>query len=82
MFDIPKTIEKLSEAVNSGLHYAEEAKERQSETEIIKQNKRYRKAIDAAERIIIMMYPCFTPKDEEMGKRFEKALKTFLENNQ
>ena len=82
MFDIPKAIEKLSEAVNSGLHYAEEAKERQSETEIIKQNKRYRKAIDAAERLIIMMYPCFTAKDKEMEERFEKAIKAFMENNQ
>ena len=69
-FDVPKAIEKLAEAVKSGFRYAEEAKGRQSETEVIKQNKRYRKAIDAAEHIIIMMYPSFTPKNKEMEERF------------
>lgn len=81
MFDIPKAIEKLSEAVNSGLHYAEEAKERQSETEILKDRKKLQKAVNAAEELIIMMYPCYTPADDEENRKFAKLLKKFLENN-
>ena len=80
-FDVAAAIEKLAEAVNSGFRYAEESRERQSESEVIKTNKRYRKAIDAAERLIIMMYPTFKPDDEKLKKRFAKALKEFLENN-
>ncbi len=81
MFDIPKAIEKLSEAVNSGLHYAEEAKERQSESEILKDRKKLQKAVNAAEELIIMMYPCYTPADDEQERKFAKLLKKFLENN-
>ena len=81
MFDIPKAIEKLSEAVNSGLHYAEEAKERQSETEILKDRNKLQKAVNAAEELIIMMYPCYTPADDEQERKFAKLLKKFLENN-
>ena len=81
MFDIPKAIEKLSEAVNSGLHYAEEAKERQSETEILKDRKKLQKAVNAAEELIIMMYPCYMPADDEEERKFAKLLKKFLENN-
>ena len=36
-FDVPKAIEKLAEAVKSGFRYAEEAKEHQSETEVLKE---------------------------------------------
>lgn len=80
-FDVAAAIEKLAEAVNSGFRYAESAKKTQSETEIIKENKRYRKAIDNAERLIIMMYPSFKPVDEKMERCFKKCLKEFLENN-
>ena len=39
------------------------------------------KAIDAAEQLIILMYPNFTPIDENEEKKFKKLLKIFLENN-
>lgn len=80
-FDVPKAIEKLAEAVKSGLRYAEEAKERQSETEILKDRKKLQKAVNAAEELIIMMYPCYTSADDEEERKFAKLLKKFLENN-
>ena len=81
MFDIPKAIEKLTEAVNSGFRYAEESKERQSETEVIKDRKKLQKAVNAAEELIILMYPYFNPQTEEEERKFAKLLKKFLENN-
>ena len=80
-FDVPKAIEKLAEAVKNGFRYAEEAKEHQSETEVLKELKRKCKGIDAAENLIIMMYPCFTPANDEEERKFAKLLKIFLENN-
>ena len=80
-FDVPKAIEKLAEAVKSGFRYAEEAKERQSESEILKDRKKLQKAVNAAEELIIMMYPCYTPADDEEERKFAKLLKRFLENN-
>ena len=80
-FDVPKAIEKLAEAVKSGFHYAEEAKEHQSETEVLKDKKKLQKAVNAAEELIIMMYPYYTPADNEEERKFAKLLKKFLENN-
>lgn len=80
-FDVPKAIEKLSEAVNSGFRYAETAKEKQSETAILKDRDKLQKAVNYAEKLIIMMYPFFTPLDEKQEKEFAKLLKKFLENN-
>lgn len=80
-FDVPKAIEKLAEAVKSGFRYAEEVKERQSESEILKDRKKLQKAVNAAEELIIMMYPSYTPLDDEEERAFTKLLKKFLENN-
>lgn len=80
-FDVPKAIEKLAEAVKSGFRYAEEVKERQSESEILKDRKKLQKAVNAAEELIIMMYPSYTPLDDEEERAFAKLLKKFLENN-
>ncbi len=66
-FDLPKAIEMLSEAVKSGFRFAETAKNRQSETEIIKEKKKLKKATDIAEKIILLTY---------------KYLDTFSENDQ
>ncbi len=66
-FDLPKAIEMLSEAVKNGFRFAETAKNRQSETEIIKEKKKLKKATDIAEKIILLTY---------------KYLDTFSENDQ
>jgi hypothetical protein len=80
-FDVAKAIEALGKATEKGFSFAEEVKGRQSETEVIKFAKQKMKAIDAAEQLIILMYPNFTPIDENEEKKFKKLLKIFLENN-
>lgn len=80
-FDVAKAIEKLSEAVNSGFHYAEKAKEVQSETEILKDRDRLQTAVNCAEKLIIMMFPYFNPLEAKEERTFNRLLKKFLENN-
>lgn len=80
-FDVAKAIEKLSEAVNSGFHYAEKTKEVQSETELLKDRKRLQTAVNCAEKLIVMMFPYFNPLEAKEEREFNKLLKKFLENN-
>ena len=58
-FDIAKAVESIGQAVEGGFSYAEKAKENQSETEIIKINKRYVKALNTAEKLILLTYRYF-----------------------
>ena len=80
-FDVPKAIEKLAEAVKSGFHYAEEAKEHQSETQIIKELKKLEKAVDTAEKMFNIFFRYFDKLEEDDRKSIEKMLKKFQRNN-
>lgn len=80
-FDIAAAIEALGEAANSGFSYAEKAKEKQSETQIIKTNKRYIKALDAAEKIILLAYRYYNDFNEKDQKEFQEQLEKFLKHN-
>lgn len=80
-FDVAGAVEKLSEAVKSGFRFAETAKEKQSETAILKDRKKLQKAVNYAEQLILLMYPYFKPKDDKEQKVFENLLEKFLENN-
>lgn len=80
-FDAAEAIEKLSEAVNSGFRYAEKAKEAQSETELLKDRKKLQTAVNCAEKLIILMFPYFSPLTVKEYREFSKLLKKFLENN-
>lgn len=80
-FDVAGAVEKLSEAVKSGFRFAETAKEKQSETAILKDRKKLQKAVNYAEQLILLMYPYFKPKDDKEQKEFENLLEKFLENN-
>lgn len=80
-FDIAKAIEKLGEAVNSGFSYAERCKEHQSETEIIKDRKKLQKAVDNAERLILVAYKYFSTFSKEDKKEFEDLLEKFMRYN-
>lgn len=83
-FDIAQAIEVLGKAVEKGLSFAEEAKERQSETEVIKENKRLRKAVNYAERLILHMHTNFycnnatTPAEV---RKYKRLLEVFLRYN-
>ncbi len=52
-FDIPKAVEAVGKATEKGFSYAEKAKERQSEAQIIKINKRLQEAVNTAEEIFL-----------------------------
>ena len=80
-FDITAAIEALGEATSSGFSYAEKSKERQSETQIIKTNKRYIKALDAAEKIILLSYRYYNSFNEKDQKEFQEQLEKFLKHN-
>lgn len=80
-FDVAGAVEKLSEAVKSGFRFAETAKEKQSETAILKDRKKLQKAVNYAEQLILLMYPYFKAKDDKEQKEFENLLEKFLENN-
>lgn len=80
-FDIAKAIEKLGEAVNSGFSYATRCKERQSETEIIKDWKKQQKAIDNAEHLILVSYKYFSTFSEDDKNDFKDYFEKFLKYN-
>ena len=80
-FDIAKAIEVLGEATKNGFSYAEKVKETQSETEIIKANKRQLKGLNIAEAIIILAYKYFENFDKADKKEFKKLLKKFTKYN-
>lgn len=80
-FDFAKAIEKLGEAVNSGFSYAERCKKHQSETELIKDWKRQQKAIDSAEKLILIAYKYFNAFAEDDKEQFEKCFEKFWSNN-
>lgn len=77
MFDFAKAIECIGEAFKSGFSYAEESKERQSESQIIKDKKRLKEATNIAEKIFEISDKYknyYTAKDL---KNYEKLMKDF-----
>lgn len=80
-FDVPKAIEALGKATEKGFSFAETAKTRQSETEIIKLLKQKIKAINIAEHIIILVYKYYSTFEKEDKKEFENLLEDFLKVN-
>ena len=80
-FDIAKTIEELGKAANSGFSYAEEAKERQSETAILKDRKKMQKAINIAEKIILLTYKYYLKFSEKDKRKFNNLLEDFIKYN-
>ena len=81
-FDIAKAIESLGKAVDSGFSFAEKSKETQSETEIIKINKRYVKAINAAERLILLTYRYYNSLSEKDQREYNDLIERFIRYNQ
>lgn len=80
-FDVPKAIEKLAEAVKNGFRYAEEAKEHQSETEILKELKKMQKGLNIAEKIIILAYKYYLKFSEKDKRKFNNLLEDFIKYN-
>ena len=81
MFDIPKTVESISNAIKGIFNYASTAKEHQCETEIIKEKRDLKKAADKAEqafKIVFRNFECLPEKEQE---RFKDLYDDFLEYN-
>ena len=81
MFDIPKAVESVSNAIKGIFDFASAAKEHQAETEIIKEKRDLKKAADKAEqafKIVFRNFECLPEKEQE---RFKDLYDDFLEYN-
>ena len=81
MFDISDAIKSVGEAFASLFDFAETAKTRQSETQIIKELKKLEKAVNAAEKMFNIFFQYFEKLSDEDKKEIEKLLEKFQENN-
>lgn len=80
-FDIPAAVKSVGEAVKSLFDYADTAKARQSETAIIKENKRLKKAADTTEKMLCIFSKYVDKISDDDQKELKKLLDTFWENN-
>ncbi len=81
MFDIPKAVEAVSNALKGIFDFASTAKEHQSETQIIKENKKLKKASDIAEDAFKLMFKNYELLSEKDKKRLKDLYDNFLEHN-
>ena len=79
--DIAKALEKIGEAFKSLFDFADTAKTRQSETAIIKENKRLKKAADTTEKMLCIFSKYVDKISDDDQKELKKLLDTFWENN-
>ena len=80
-FDCADAIKSIGEAFKSLFDFAETAKTRQSETQIIKELKKLEKAVNAAEKMFNIFFQYFEKLSDEDKKEIEKLLEKFQENN-
>lgn len=77
MFDIPKAVEAISNTVKSCFDFASTAKERQSETEIIKKKRNLEEAVNIAEEILEITDRYDVHFSDDDWKRYKKLKKKF-----
>ena len=80
-FDIAKAIESIGGAVNKGFSYAEKAKDKQSESEIIKTNKRYIRALNVAEELILLTYRYYNNFNQKDQEQYNQLIQKFIKYN-
>lgn len=81
MFDVPKAVESVSNAIKGIFDYASTSKEHQSETQIIKDKKRLKKASDIAEEAFKLMFRNFECLPEKEQDKLKDLYDDFLEYN-
>ena len=81
MLNITAAVKSVGEAFKSLFDFAETAKTRQSETQIIKELKKLEKAVNAAEKMFNIFFQYFEKLSDEDKKEIEKLLEKFQENN-
>lgn len=80
-FDVPKAIESLGKAAEGGFSLVKTAKEHQSETAILKDRDSLQKAVNFAEKIILLCYRYYNQFSKDDKKEFEDLLEKFLKYN-
>ena len=78
---IEEAIEAIGKATEKGFSYAEKAKERQSETAILKDRKELQKAVNIAEKLILLTYKYFSTYNEKDQKEYKNLVKDFIKYN-
>lgn len=78
---IEEAIEAIGKATEKGFSYAEKAKERQSESAILKDRKELQKAVNIAEKIILLTYKYFSTYNEKDQKEYKNLVKDFIKYN-
>ncbi|MBS4760931.1 MAG: hypothetical protein KHX03_09570 [Clostridium sp.] len=74
-------VKAVGDAISKGFELLKENKEHQSETQIIKDKKRLKKATDIAEeafKIVFRNFECLPEKEQD---RFKNLYDDFLEHN-
>lgn len=77
MFDVPKAVESVSNAIKGIFDYASTSKEHQSETQIIKENKKLKEAVNIAEEILLITDNYQVHFSDEDWKQYKKLKKKF-----
>lgn len=78
---IEEAIEAIGKATEKGFSYAEKAKEKQSETAILKDRKELQKAVNIAEKLILLTYKYFSTYNEKDRKEYKNLVKDFIKYN-
>jgi len=81
MFDVPKAVESVSNAIKGVFDFASTAKEHQAETEIIKEKRDLKKASNIAEEAFKLMFRNFECLPEKEQDKLKDLYDDFLEYN-
>lgn len=74
-------MKSVTEALNSLFDFLKTSKEHQSETAVLKENARFKKALNAAEDIIILIYKYLPLLEEDDAEDFKKLVEKFKKND-
>lgn len=78
---ISSVINSVTGAFKSLCDFLKTSKEHQSETAVLKENARFKKALNAAEDIIILIYKYLPLLEEDDAEDFKKLVEKFQKNN-
>ena len=81
MYDIPKAVQAIFDAINKIFDFGKTSVEHQSEKQVIKDKKNYKKATNIAEKIIILSNKYVDTFLEKDRKTFEKLVNQFYKYN-
>ena len=75
------TLKSISDSITSIVNYLTVSKDKQLETEIVKEKKSLKKASDISEKIFQIVLKYIDTFEEKDKKRIEKLYDDFLEKN-